>query len=53
MKLSVLREYGNKIEARLKLITFVLAIKLLENKKDIPFVAKRPKKDFGYHLSLC
>jgi len=37
----------------LKLKTFVLAIELLENKKDMPFVAKRPKKDFGYHLSLC
>jgi uncharacterized protein (DUF169 family) len=53
MELSVLHEYGDKIEMYLKLKTFVLAIKLLENKKDIPFVVKRPKKDFGYHLSLC
>jgi uncharacterized protein (DUF169 family) len=53
MELSVLHEYGKKIETHLKLNTFALAIKLLESKKDIPFVAKRPKKDFGYHLSLC
>jgi len=53
MELSVLNEYGDKIERYLKLKTFVLAIKLLESKKDIPSIAKRPKKDFGYHLSLC
>jgi len=53
MELNILRGYGNKIETYLKLNTLVLAIKLLENKKDIPFFTKRPKKDFGYHLSLC
>jgi len=53
MKLNILHEYGNKIEAHLKLNTFTLAIKLLKSKKDIPSIAKRPKKDFGYHLSLC
>jgi len=53
MELSVLREYGNTIENILKLKTFVLAVKLLESKKDNPSNAKRPTKDFGHHLSLC
>ena len=53
MNMNILHEYGNKIETYLKLSTFALAIKLIKKKKDIPFVAKRPKKDFGYHLSLC
>lgn len=52
-KMSVLHEYGNKMETYLKLNTFTLAVKLLESKKNIPSLAKRPKKDFGYHLSLC
>ncbi|GAI87721.1 unnamed protein product [marine sediment metagenome] len=53
MELNILYEYGDKIETFLKLNTFVLAIKLLKNKKEIPLDTKRPKKDFGYHLSLC
>lgn len=52
-KMSILHEYGNKMETYLKLNTFTLAVKLLESKKNIPSLAKRPKKDFGYHLSLC
>jgi uncharacterized protein (DUF169 family) len=53
MTLSVIREFGNIIEKYLKLKTSVLAVKLLQNKEDIPTTSKRPKKDFGYHLSLC
>ena len=52
MELNILHEYGDKIETFLKLNTLILAIKLLK-KKEIPLDAKRPKKDFGYHLSLC
>ena len=33
MELSILHEYGNKIETYLKLNTFSLALKLLERKK--------------------
>jgi uncharacterized protein (DUF169 family) len=53
MKLKILHEIGNKIETHLKLDTFPLAVKLLKIKEAIPSMAKRPKKDFGYHLSLC
>jgi len=53
MELNVIHEYGNKIEKYLRLKTFVLAVKLLQNEKDMPSVAKRPTKDLGYHLSLC
>ena len=50
MKLSVLHEYGQELERRIRLQTFPLAIKLLEREKDIPEEAQRPMKDFGYHL---
>jgi len=53
MELNTLRKYGIKIETYLKLDTFALAVKLLKNSKEIPSNAKRPKKNFGYHLSLC
>jgi uncharacterized protein (DUF169 family) len=51
--LEIYREYGEEIERRLRLKTFPLAVKLLEKEQDIPEGAKRPVKDFGYHLSLC
>jgi uncharacterized protein (DUF169 family) len=47
------QDYGEELERRLKLKTFPLAIKLLEQEEEIPDHAKRPLKDFGYHLSLC
>jgi len=53
MELKIFHEYGIRIETYLRLNTFALAIKLLKNKKEIPTNAKRPKKDLGYHLSLC
>ncbi len=51
--LIVYQEYGEELERRLRLKTFPLALKLLEKEEDIPEGAKRPKKDFGHHLSLC
>ena len=53
MRLSVFHEYGEELEKRLRLQTFPLAVKLLGEKEDIPKAAKRPMKDFGYHLLLC
>lgn len=53
MKLSLLAEYAEELERRLRLKTYPLAIKLLEGEKDIPEGAQRPLKDFGYHLSTC
>jgi len=53
MRLSVLHEYGEELEKRLRLQTFSLAVKLLEKEEDIPKGTKRPMKDFGYHLLLC
>jgi len=52
-QLSVFREYGEEFERRLRLRTFPLAVKLLEKEADIPEGAKRPKKDFGYHMFAC
>ena len=53
MKLSVLHKYGEELEKRLRLQTFPLALKLVTTEADIPEVAKRPMRDFGYHLPLC
>jgi len=53
MKLSNLHEYAQEFEKRLRLKTFPFAVKLLEKEADIPKGAKRPKKDFGYHLAAC
>jgi len=53
MRLSVFHEYGEELEKRLRLQTFPLAVKLLEKEEDIPQGAKRPVKNFGYHLLLC
>ena len=52
-ELKVYQEYGEEIERRLRLKTFPLALRLLENEEDIPEGAKRPLRDFGRHLSLC
>lgn len=51
--LDMYRGYGEELERRLRLKTFPVAVKLLENEADIPDGAKRPLADFGYHLSLC
>jgi len=51
--LEVYRGYGDELERRLRLKTFPLALKLLENEADIPDGAQRPVRDFGHHLSLC
>jgi uncharacterized protein (DUF169 family) len=51
--LHTYRGYGEELERRLRLKTFPLAVKMLEEETDIPEGAKRPLKDFGYHLSLC
>jgi uncharacterized protein (DUF169 family) len=47
------REYGEEIEKLLVLKTSPIAVKMLEKKEDIPGDAKRPKKDYGYHISQC
>lgn len=45
--------FGEEIERRLRLRTFPLGVKLLGMERDVPWGAKRPKKDLGYQLSLC
>lgn len=52
-ELEVYRGYGDELERRLRLKTFPLALKLLENEGDVPDGAQRPLRDFGHHLSLC
>jgi len=47
------RQYGEELESRLRLKSFPLAFKMLRKEADIPKGAKRPKKDWGFHLSAC
>ena len=51
--LSILHEYGEELERRLRLQTYPLALKLLKREADIPEGAQRPLRDFGYHMDLC
>ncbi|MFB3885746.1 MAG: DUF169 domain-containing protein [Thermodesulfobacteriota bacterium] len=51
--LSSFNEYGVELERLLQLRTSPIAIKLLKKERDLPEGAKRPKRDFGFHLSLC
>jgi len=53
MKLKALHELGVQIENLLRLKTFCLGLKLIGTEDNMPPRAKRPKKDLGYHLSLC
>ena len=45
--------YGEELERRLQLRTSPIAIKLIQQKEEIPKGAVRPVKDLGYHLALC
>ena len=47
------REHGEELGRRLRLKTFPFGLKFLEREGDTPDRAKRPFKDFGYHLSQC
>ena len=54
--MTTIEEYnnlGNELENRLKLRTFPVAVKMLENETDIPEHAFRPKRDKGIHLAQC
>ncbi|KPK93253.1 MAG: hypothetical protein AMJ94_03565 [Deltaproteobacteria bacterium SM23_61] len=46
-------DYAAEIEKRLRLQTYVLAVKRLKDEKEIPKGAERPMKDYGYHMPLC
>jgi uncharacterized protein (DUF169 family) len=54
--MTTIEEYhdiGKELENRLKLRTFPIAVKMLENEADIPEQAFRPKRDKGVHLAQC
>jgi uncharacterized protein (DUF169 family) len=52
-RLKDYQEAGLKIERLLRLKTFCLGVKLVGRDDPMPKGAVRPKKDLGYHLSLC
>jgi uncharacterized protein (DUF169 family) len=45
--------FGKELENKLKLRTSPIAVKMLENRADIPEHAFRPKRDKGIHLAQC
>ena len=46
-------ELGKKMEQQLRLNTYPLAVKMLENEDDVPETAFRPLERFGKCLSTC
>ncbi len=50
---GTLHNYGEELERRLRLKTFPLAVKLIEQEAEIPEEAVRPVRDLGYHVPLC
>ncbi len=53
MKENVFADYAEEFERRLRISSFPLAVKLLQTEADIPKGTIRPKRDWGYHYSLC
>lgn len=53
MNLKSIHKNAKEIRNTLCLLTYPLAVKMLNSKQDIPKEAKRPLKDMGYHLDLC
>ncbi len=51
--LDILHNHAESLEKMLRLKTFPIAVKLLEKEEDIPEVAKRPRRDYGYRLLTC
>ena len=52
-QIDLYRGYGIKLKKYLTLETLPLGIQLLKEIEQVPEYSKRPKKDLGYHLSLC
>jgi uncharacterized protein (DUF169 family) len=46
-------EYGRRIEEQIRPITYPLAVKMMEDERDLPADAKRPRRDFGACVSTC
>lgn len=53
MNLVELREAAEELETVLRLQTYPLAVRMLNDEREIPERAKRPVRDLGYHLSTC
>lgn len=53
MDLALLHQYGEELERKIRLKTYPLAVKLIENESEIPAGARRPMRDMGYHFDLC
>jgi len=52
-KFDVFHKYGKELEQQIRMLTYPLAITLIEKESDIPKRAQKPMRDFGYHLSVC
>ena len=50
---NIFMKFAKELERSIRPRCFPLAVKLLENQRDIPKDAIRPKKDLGAQLSLC
>lgn len=50
---KVYHEHADELERRLRLQSFVMAVKMLRDENEIPTGAVRPLKDLGCHMALC
>ena len=50
---AVYGEWAERFEKLLRMSEYPLAVKMAEKDDDIPDWAKRPLRDFGYHLNTC
>jgi len=50
---KIFQDCAEELERRLRLQSFVMAIKLLNNENEIPAGAERPLKDMGTRMALC
>jgi uncharacterized protein (DUF169 family) len=53
MDLATYHAFADELERRLRLKTFPLAITVLRSGEPIPQSCVSPRKDLGYHMSLC
>lgn len=48
-----MHKVAEELERRIRLQSYVLAIKMLKSEKEIPRGAQRPLRDWGYRVPLC
>ncbi len=51
--MSQIKELNEVLHKYVKLQTYPVGVKLVESESEVPFRAKRPKRDFGHRITTC